>query len=230
MVNCNEQTSGVATADLLRELIPQVIGVVLRRFPDFEAAEDAVQEAALAAVLQWPRDGVPENARAWLTQVAFRRMADQIRSESARRGRELKTVEDARLPLHIVRDPEPMQDDTLLLLLMCCHRALTPSSAIALTLRAVGGLTTAEIAQAFLVPEATMAQRINRAKQTIKASGIPFEIPVSGERDVSLRSVLHVLYLMFNEGYTASSGPQPPASRSFARSHTAHAHGAPVES
>src|SRR3954451_16944265 len=121
MVNCNEQTSGVATADLLRELIPQVIGVVLRRFPDFEAAEDAVQEAALAAVLQWPRDGVPENARAWLTQVAFRRMADQIRSESARRGRELKTVEDARLPLHIVRDPEPLQDDTLLLLLMCCH-------------------------------------------------------------------------------------------------------------
>jgi RNA polymerase sigma factor (sigma-70 family) len=192
----------------LRELTPQVLGLVVRRFRDFDAAEDAVQEASIAAVMQWPRDGVPDNPRAWLTQVAFRKMTDRIRSESARRRRETEVsggggacVRDR------LRCRAPVEDDALVLLFMCCHPALTPSSAIALTLRAVGGLTTAEIAKAFLVPEATMAQRISRAKQTIKASGIPFQMPHAQERAVRLRSVLHVLYLIFNEGYTATSGP-----------------------
>ncbi len=194
-----------AAEHLLRDLAPQVLGAVIRRFRDFAAAEDAVQEALLAAATQWPRDGVPGNPRAWLIQVASRRMADFVRSEIARRERE--TV--AAMELGQVAQPaEPDQDDTLVLLFMCCHAALTPSSAIALTLRAVGGLTTGEIANAFLVPEATMAQRISRAKQTIKASGVPFALPTSQERAERLRSVLHVLYLIFNEGYTSSAGPQ----------------------
>ena len=193
---------------LLRELTPQVLGIVVRRFRDFAAAEDAVQEASIAAALQWPRDGVPENPRAWLTQVAFRKMADQIRSESARRRRETEVAEEAaRAPESPAAETAPQEDDTLILLFMCCHPALTPASAIALTLRAVGGLTTAEIAQAFLVPEATMAQRISRAKQSIKDSGIPFQLPTAQERAQRLRAVLHVLYLIFNEGYTSSAGP-----------------------
>ena len=155
--------------DLLRDLTPQVLGFVVRRFRDFDAAEEAVQEASISAVVQWPRDGVPDNPRAWLTQVALRKMSDVIRRESARRRREAEVVEAA--PMSGASGDE---DDTLVLLFMCCHPALTAASAIALTLRAVGGLTTAEIAGAFLVPEATMAQRISRAKQTIKASGIPF--------------------------------------------------------
>jgi RNA polymerase sigma factor (sigma-70 family) len=193
---------------LLRELTPQVLGIVARRFRDFAAAEDAVQEASLAAATQWPRDGLPENPRAWMTQVAFRRMTDHIRSESARRRRESEAaleMDQLAPPVDAAREPD--QDDTLILLFMCCHPALTPASAIALTLRAVGGLTTAEIAHAFLVPEPTMAQRISRAKQSIQDSGIPFQLPTTEERAQRLRAVLHVLYLIFNEGYTSSVGP-----------------------
>ena len=163
---------------LLRELAPQVLGAVVRRFRDFAAAEDAVQEALIAAFTQWPRDGVPENPRGWLIRVASRRMTDQVRSEMARRERETAVAKDEKTMMptgNIETDMDP--DDTLILLFMCCHPALTSSSAIALTLRAVGGLTTAEIANAFLVPEATMAQRISRAKQSIKASGVPFRLP-----------------------------------------------------
>jgi len=192
---------------LLRELAPQVLGAVIRRFRDFAAAEDAVQEALLAAAMQWPREGVPDNPRAWLIQVASRRMTDHVRSESARRRRETAAaVEIDRLvPTHDISREE--EDDALILIFMCCHPVLTPSSAIALTLRAVGGLTTAEIANAFLVPEATMAQRISRAKQSIKSSGVPFRMPTKQDRLERLRAVLHVLYLIFNEGYVASAGP-----------------------
>src|SRR6185369_6169473 len=189
---------------LLRELTPQVLGSVVRRFRDFAAAEDAVQEASLAAAIEWPRSGRPDHPRAWLTQVANRRMLDHVRSESARRRRENAV---ALPPESAALDPAPEEDDTLILLFMCCHPALTPASAIALTLRAVGGLSTAEIARAFLVPEPTMAQRISRAKQSIKSSGIPFELPTAEERAQRLRAVLHVLYLIFNEGYTSSAGP-----------------------
>ncbi|KYG06044.1 RNA polymerase subunit sigma-24 [Sorangium cellulosum] len=196
---------------LLRDLAPQVLGAVLRRFRDFGAAEDAVQEALVAAATQWPRDGVPDEPRSWLIQVASRRITDHVRSEAARRRREAFVVSLAPPELQIAlaadSDEAVEQDDTLTLLFMCCHPALSTSSAIALTLRAVGGLTTAEIARAFLVPEATMAQRISRAKQTIKASGVPFQMPTSEERSARLGAVLHVLYLIFNEGYTTSSGP-----------------------
>jgi RNA polymerase sigma factor (sigma-70 family) len=205
-VDPGEPSSDLPIGALLRELTPQVLGLVVRRFRDFDAAEDAVQEASIAAVMQWPHDGVPDNPRAWLTQVALRKMADRIRSESARRRRETDVVKEAARVSEGDLDPVPVEDDALVLLFMCCHPALTRSSAIALTLRAVGGLTTAEIANAFLVPEGTMAQRIARAKQTIKASGIPFRMPNAEEREVRLRSVLHVLYLIFNEGYTATSG------------------------
>jgi RNA polymerase sigma factor (sigma-70 family) len=193
---------------LLRDLAPQVLGAVIRRFHDFADAEDAVQEALLAAAIQWPREGVPDNPRAWLIQVASRRMTDHLRSELARRRRETTAAmeSDALAPADGMHQ-EADQDDTLILLFTCCHASLTPSSAVALTLRAVGGLTTAEIASAFLVPEATMAQRISRAKHTIKASGVPFGLPTSGERAQRLRLVLHVLYLIFSEGYISSSGP-----------------------
>ena len=187
--------------NLLRELAPQVLGAVVRRYGDFSAAEDAVQEALLAAALQWPREGRPDNPRGWLIQVAARRMTDHIRSESARRRRETASARQE------AAEPAAEEDDTLVLLFMCCHPALTPASAIALTLRAVGGLTTAEIASAFLVPEATMAQRISRAKQAVKASGVPFALPGAGERAARLAAVLHVLYLIFNEGYASSAGP-----------------------
>jgi RNA polymerase sigma factor (sigma-70 family) len=194
---------------LLRELAPQVLGATLRRYRDFAAAEDAVQEALVAAVTQWPREGVPDNPRVWLTQVAFRRMTDQIRSDVARRQRETAAALEAGYVIPAL-DPgsDSGEDDTLILMYMCCHPALTTSSAIALTLRAVGGLTTAEIAHAFLVPEGTMAQRITRAKQTIKESDVPFRMPVREERHRRLRAVLHVIYLIFNEGYTASEGEQ----------------------
>lgn len=195
------------TEQLLRELAPQVLGALVRRFHDFAAAEDAAQEALLAAFTQWPREGVPENPRGWLIQVASRRMTDHVRSEIARRQRETAVagdVEAAAPAGEIESDTET--DDTLILLFMCCHPALTSSSAIALTLRAVGGLTTAEIAHAFLVPEATMAQRISRAKQSIKASGVPFSLLSPRERAERLRAVLHVLYLIFNEGYSSSTG------------------------
>ncbi|MBZ5564283.1 MAG: sigma-70 family RNA polymerase sigma factor [Acidobacteriia bacterium] len=194
---------------LLRELAPQVLGAVIRRFHDFAAAEDAVQEALIAAAIQWPREGVPDNPRGWLIQVAARRMTDYLRSEEARRRREAEAaIQSSYLAPATDLENETDQDDTLTLLFMCCHPSLTTSSAIALTLRAVGGLTTAEIARAFLVPEATMAQRISRAKQSIKASGLPFQFPTSQERAQRLRAVLHVLYLIFNEGYTSSAGPQ----------------------
>jgi RNA polymerase sigma factor (sigma-70 family) len=192
---------------LLRELAPQVLGAVARRFHDFAAAEDAVQEAMIAAYTQWPREAIPDNPRSWLIQVAYRRMTDHVRSEIARRERETAVAAEAEPfspTLEIEADMDP--DDTLILLFMCCHSALTVSSAIALTLRAVGGLTTAEIANAFFVPEATMAQRISRAKQTIKASGVPFRLPSPEERTERLPSVLHVLYLIFSEGYVSSVG------------------------
>ena len=195
---------------LLRDLAPQVLGAVARRHGDFAAAEDAVQEALIAAATQWPKEGIPSNPRGWLFQVAVRRMTDYLRSELARRRREDVIVSERWVEETFAPPPdlamEAHQDDTLLLLFMCCHPALTPASAIALTLRAVGGLTTAEIASAFLVPEATMAQRISRAKQSIRASGVPFRMPNDDERAERLSAVLHVLYLIFNEGYTSSSG------------------------
>jgi RNA polymerase sigma factor (sigma-70 family) len=194
---------------LLRELAPQALGAMIRRFRDFSAAEDAVQEALLAAAMQWPKEGLPENPRGWLIQVASRRMTDLQRSESARRRRETAAgVYFGYIAAAADREEESDQDDTLILLFMCCHPALSTSSAIALTLRAVGGLTTAEIAKAFLVPEATMAQRISRAKQSIKSSGVPFRLPTEQERAQRLGAVLHVLYLIFNEGYVSSVGPQ----------------------
>ena len=196
-----------ASERLLRELTPQVLGVVARRFRDFVSAEDAVQEAMLAAFTQWPQEGVPENPRGWLIQVACRRMTDQVRSEIARRERETAVARDVEIMAPAVDIEFEMDpDDTLILLFMCCHAALTSSSAIALTLRAVGGLTTAEIANAFLVPEATMAQRISRAKQSIKTSGVPFRLPSRQGRAERLPAVLHVLYLIFNEGYVSSIG------------------------
>ena len=197
-------------AHLLRELAPQVLGAVVRHYGDFGAAEDAVQEALTAAAFQWPRTGVPENPRAWLIQVAARKLTDAIRSDSARRRREAKLALEAPPEETVMPPPDEApveQDDSLLLLFMCCHPALTRPSAIALTLRAVGGLTTAEIATAFLVPEATMAQRISRAKQSIKSSGVGFVMPPPEARTESLGAVLHVLYLVFNEGYATSSGP-----------------------
>src|SRR6202162_2819724 len=193
---------------LLRELAPQVLGAVARRFRDFVSAEDAVQEAMLAAFTQWPQEGIPDNPRGWLIQVASRRMTDQVRSEIARRERETAVGREADIVVPTVEIESDMDpDDTLILLFMCCHSALASSSAIALTLRAVGGLTTAEIANAFLVPEATMAQRISRAKVSIKHSGVPLEMPDPRERIERLSSVLHVLYLIFNEGYASSIGP-----------------------
>ena len=173
----------------------------MRRHGDFDAAEDAVQEALLAAAVHWPRDGVPESPRGWLLQTAERRLIDQWRSDRSRRDREGLALQQETPPADV-----PDRDDALILLFMCCHPSLTPASAIALTLRAVGGLTTAEIASAFLVGEATMAQRISRAKERIKASEVPFRLPTHDEQPARLREVLHVLYLIFNEGYTSSSG------------------------
>jgi RNA polymerase sigma factor (sigma-70 family) len=194
--------SDTSIEDLLRPLAPRVLGVVMRRFGGLAGAEDATQEALLAAARHWPASGVPDNPLAWLVQAASRRLTDQIRGDQARSRRELSSA---------VREPPPgdvpAQDDTLILMFMCCHPVLTPASAVALTLRAVGGLITAEIAHAFGVPEATMAQRISRAKQRIKASGVPFQMPADEERHDRVRSVLHVLYLIFNEGYVSTSGP-----------------------
>ncbi len=202
-----------ASEHLLRELAPQVLGTVARRFRDFAAAEDAVQEAMLAAFTQWPQEGIPDNPRGWLIRVASRRLTDLVRSEIARRERETAVAAEsaAALPASDIEsdlDSDLDPEDTLTLLFMCCHPSLTPPSAIALTLRAIGGLTTAEIANAFLVPEATMAQRITRAKLTIKASGVPFGLPSPLERAQRLPAVLHVIYLVFNEGYASSAGPR----------------------
>jgi RNA polymerase sigma factor (sigma-70 family) len=201
--------SGTDVESLLRQLAPQVLGAVVRRYGNFDTAEDAVQEAMLAATTQWPSEGVPDNPKGWLITVAARRLTDLLRSEQARRRRE-DTV--ARWELRM-QQPDPAEntadaDDTLILLFMCCHPALTPPSQIALTLRAVGGLTTTEVARAFLVSEATMTRRITRAKQQIKDSGIPFRLPAQQERAERLAAVLHVLYLIFTEGYAATTGPR----------------------
>src|SRR3954447_1832147 len=195
---------------LLRRLAPEVLGILVRRHRQFDACEDAVQEALLAAALQWPAEGVPEHPRAWLITVATRRLTDAWRAEHARRDREEAAF--AAVPPSEQRTPAPCDeapggDDTLTLLFLCCHPSLSPSSQLALTLRAVGGLTTAEIARAFLVPDATMAQRISRAKTTIKDAGGSFSMPPDDERGARLNVVLHVLYVIFNEGYTATSGP-----------------------
>jgi RNA polymerase sigma factor (sigma-70 family) len=197
---------------LLRELAPQVLGFLARRHGQFDLCEDAVQEALLASATQWPADGVPANPRGWLITVATRRLTDQFRSESARRRRE-DAVAAMGGPGQLVApgadaDAPPDADDTLTLLFLCCHPAVTPASQVALTLRAVGGLTTAEIARAFMVPEATMAPRISRAKKSIRAAGSRFVMPPEEERADRLRVVLQVLYLIFNEGYTASSGEE----------------------
>jgi RNA polymerase sigma factor (sigma-70 family) len=195
---------------LLRTSTPQVLGALVRRYGQFEVCEEAVQEALLAAAIQWPHEGVPANPQAWLITVASRRVIDQLRSEGSRRRRE--AVAAARVPAEELLAPpadagdRQAADDTLILLFLCCHPVLSSASQVALTLRAVGGLTTAEIAHAFLVPEATMAQRISRAKQRIKSSGTPFHMPPTSELGDRLRAVLQVLYLIFNEGYTATSG------------------------
>jgi RNA polymerase sigma factor (sigma-70 family) len=182
---------------LLRELAPQALGALVRRHRQLDACEDAVQEALLAAALQWPADGVPDSPLAWLIAVAERRLTDEWRSESARRRREeTDAVLDAAGQV-----AAPDHDDTLTLLFLCCHPSLSAPSQLALTLRAVGGLTTAEIASAFLIPEATMAQRISRAKQSIKAAGVAFDLPPATERPERLRVVMQVLYLVFNEAY-----------------------------
>jgi len=191
----------IEVEDLLRLHAPQVLGALVRRYGHFDAAEDAVQEALLAAAGQWPSAGVPDNPRGWLIKVASRRLTDALRSEQARRAREERA---AALTSRLASGPDraPREDDTLTLLFLCCHPDLTPPAQIALTLRAVGGLTTAEIARAYLVPEATMAQRISRAKQKVR--GVRFGRPDHWEK--RLPAVLHTLYLIFNEGYTATSG------------------------
>ena len=201
---------GAEIEDLLRRVAPQVLAALVRHRGDFEAAEDAVQEALLAAATQWPEHGVPDSPEGWLITVASRRMTDRFRSDQASRQREQRIAAQSpadELVAPAADAPASRADDTLILLLLCCHPSLTPPSQIALTLRAVGGLTTAEIARSFLVPEATMAQRISRAKERIRMAGARFHLPPEDERAERLRSVLHVLYLVFNEGYTASSGP-----------------------
>jgi RNA polymerase sigma factor (sigma-70 family) len=195
---------------LLREETPQVLSALVRHYGHFDLAEEAVQEALLAAAQQWPSEGVPDNPRGWLIRVGSRRLTDLLRSESARRRREENAANLAAPEEFVASAPDvddvAGRDDTLTLLFLCCHPAVSAASQIALTLRAVGGLTTAQIAAAFLVPEATMAQRISRAKRSIKQAGSTFEMPPEAERDARMGAVLHVLYLIFNEGYTASSG------------------------
>jgi predicted RNA polymerase sigma factor len=188
----------------LRDLAPRVLTALVRRYGDFETCEDAVQEALLAAARTWPIDGEPANPLGWLITVAARRRIELWRADSARQRRELTAalLEPPPSSPHV----DPASDDTLILFLLCCHPALSEASAIALTLRAVGGLSTGEIARAFLVPETTMAQRISRAKQRIRDSGARFTAPPPQELPGRLATVLHVLYLIFNEGYTASSG------------------------
>ncbi len=202
---------GDRTEDLLRDVAPQVLGALVRRYGHFDIAEDAVQEALLAAVTQWPVEGRPVNPKGWLIRVGSRRLTDLLRTEQARLRRENTGVERVLPEDYLAPSADSAaradHDDSLMLLMMCCHPTLSGSSQIALTLRAVGGLSTAEIARAFLVPEATMGQRISRAKQSIRDAGARFTMPPADEIEVRLASVLHVLYLVFNEGYTASSGP-----------------------
>ncbi|MEU0565204.1 sigma-70 family RNA polymerase sigma factor [Nonomuraea sp. NPDC005983] len=196
--------------DLLRELAPQVLAALTRRYGHFDLAEEAVQEALLAAATQWPEQGMPDNPPGWMTTVATRRMTDLLRSEQARRRREQQEALRV-LPADLLSpaadvSPAGDADDTLLLLFLCCHPALNPPAQVALTLRAVGGLTTAEIARALLLPEATLAQRISRAKKRILEVGGRFRMPDDRDRARRLDVVLHVLYLIFNEGYTATAG------------------------
>jgi RNA polymerase sigma factor (sigma-70 family) len=194
--------------DLLRELAPQVLGALVRRFGHFDTAEDAVQEALLAAARQWPADGIPASPRGWLITVASRRLTDLLRAEQARRRREETAARQlGAVPWAGADAQASAADDTLILLFMCCHPALSPAAQIALTLRAAGGLNTGEIARAFLVPEATMTRRITRAKQTVRDSGTPFALPAGPEQAHGLAAVRHVLYLIFTEGYAATSGP-----------------------
>jgi RNA polymerase sigma factor (sigma-70 family) len=202
----------VHTERLLRELSPQVLGILVRRYRDFAGCEDAVQEALIAAATQWPRDGVPDNARGWLIRVATRRLTDQIRADTSRRLREQLVVSlvpaDEQIALAADLTRRSDNDETLDLYFMCCHPALSVTSQVALTLRAVGGLSTADIARAFHVPESTMAQRLSRAKATIKDAGKRFPDISASERVTRLPAVLRVLYLAFNEGYAATSGDQ----------------------
>ena len=204
-------TSQATVDGLLRDLAPQVLGALIRRSGQFDSAEDAVQEALLDAAIQWPVEGIPDSPRGWLLTVASRRMTDHVRAESARRRRE-ETAAVLASPDELVGTPvddpaDSDQDDTLTLLFLCCHPAISPASQLALTLRAVGGLTTAQIAHAFLVPESTMAQRISRATHSIRTAGARVSMPPPADRAERLGVVLHVLYLIFNEGYTATSGP-----------------------
>jgi RNA polymerase sigma factor (sigma-70 family) len=202
---------GSELEDLLRRLAPQVLGAVVRHYGNFDMAEDATQEALLAATLDWPRDGLPENPKAWLITVASRRLTDLLRSDQARRRREDAVARRAVPDTHVAAPSEHSaaeSDDTLILLFMCCHPSLSAASQIALTLRAVGGLTTAEIARAFLAGEDTLTRRITRAKQSINDSGIPFAMPSAAERGQRLDAVLRVLYLIFNEGYSSTAGPE----------------------
>ncbi|MGH9032110.1 MAG: RNA polymerase sigma factor [Acidimicrobiia bacterium] len=188
---------------LVRRLVPEVLGTLIRRYGRFDACEDAVQEALLAAARQWPVDGWPASPTAWLLTVASRRLVDELRSEESRRQREQAYA----APTPRAPEPEgPAGDDTLTLIFLCCHPVVSPASQLALTLRAVCGLTTAEIARAFLVPAATMAQRISRGKERIRSAGATFRLPREAERGERLGVVLHVLYLLFNEGYTATAG------------------------
>ena len=188
---------------LLRDIAPRALVSVVRRYGDFSSAEDAVQEALVAAASTWPSEGLPDDPLAWLVRVASRRIIEQYRRDDARRRRE-----EIAASWSLARpEPAPADDDTLSVMFVCCHPSLTAASAIPLTLRAVGGLTTREIANAFLVPESTMAQRISRSKAKIKASGEPFAIPPLEQRGERLGSVLHVLYLLFNQGYASSTGP-----------------------
>jgi len=201
---------GIEAEDLLRRLAPQVLGALVRRYGHFDTAEDAVQEALLAAAAQWPAEGTPGNPRGWLITVASRRLTDLLRSEQARQRREEAAARQIPPDQWLAPPADSTaseSDDTLILLFLCCHPALSPASQLALTLRAVGGLSTGEIARAFLVPEATMSRRISRAKQQVADSGIPFRMPAGPEREHRLSVVLHVLYLIFTEGYAPTSGP-----------------------
>ncbi|MFI2210609.1 RNA polymerase sigma factor [Streptomyces sp. NPDC020141] len=204
----DDPDSTAAAEDLLRRHAPQVLGALVRRYGHFDLAEDAVQEALLAAAGQWPAQGVPDNPRGWLIKVASRRLTDLLRAEMSRRRREETAAALAPRDAFTAPPPgegrAPAEDDTLTLLFLCCHPELSPAAQVALTLRAVGGLTTAEIARAHLVPEATMAQRVSRAKSRLR--GVPFREPLPEDRDQRLAAVLQVLYLIFNEGYTATSG------------------------
>ncbi|HEX4357621.1 MAG TPA: DUF6596 domain-containing protein [Pseudonocardia sp.] len=221
--SAGQATEGAGLDGLLRELAPRVLGAVLRRYGDFDRTEDAVQEALLAAALQWPGEGMPRNPHGWLVTVAIRRLTDQWRSEAARRDREANaaaldpanrtstgtpSTTDGPDTASEAEPSGPTGDDTLTLLLLCCHEALSPASQVALTLRAVAGLTTAQIASAFLVPEATMTRRITRAKRTIAEAGARFGPPPDGDYGARVRAALHTLYLIFNEGYTATSGDE----------------------